>query len=109
MAPQYYVFLHADTDACSYVAGYASSGAASNFSVVLVSTAATNEVVTTLYSSPALSNYSYDNFTGYSPPVQVNHLRRRHHGAIVLPPSPVSVQHHGAIALPPSTASVLRP
>ena len=56
-----------------YVAGYTPPAGkqvnASTVSVLL--TDASGKVLSTIYCSPPLGNYSYDHFTGYSPPIQV--------------------------------------
>eukprot|EP01062_Namystynia_karyoxenos_P069283 TRINITY_DN64807_c0_g1_i1.p1 TRINITY_DN64807_c0_g1~~TRINITY_DN64807_c0_g1_i1.p1 ORF type:complete len:863 (+),score=230.70 TRINITY_DN64807_c0_g1_i1:72-2591(+) len=58
-----------------YSAGYTpapgESRAAGQLSVVLLN-ARTGEVAARIYDSPPLGDYSYDRFTGYSPPVQVS-------------------------------------
>lgn len=57
-----------------YVAGYGSSGGSqkgATLSIVLID-AATQDVVSTLYTSPPLVNYSFDDFKGYSPPIHVH-------------------------------------
>ncbi|KAK3239640.1 hypothetical protein CYMTET_50452 [Cymbomonas tetramitiformis] len=57
-----------------YVAGYTPPAGrearAANLSVVLLN-ASSQEMVATIYTSPPLGNYSYDDFTGYSPFIQV--------------------------------------
>lgn len=57
-----------------YIAGYCGSapcpGGASTATVVLID--ASGGVLATLYRSPPLCNYSFDNFTQYSPPLRIN-------------------------------------
>ena len=57
-----------------YIAGYCGSApcpeGASTVTVVL--TDASGGVLATLYRSPPLCNYSFDNFTQYSPPLHIN-------------------------------------
>eukprot|EP00050_Salpingoeca_kvevrii_P017944 m.69452 g.69452 ORF g.69452 m.69452 type:complete len:836 (-) comp7818_c0_seq2:170-2677(-) len=58
-----------------YVAGYTPKPTAQvpgpTFSLALIE-ARTKTPVATIYNSPILDKYSFDNFTGYSPPITVN-------------------------------------
>jgi alpha-D-xyloside xylohydrolase len=54
-----------------YVAGYTGQGEAATVSVALVD-ALNGTLVARLWTSPPLGNYSWDKFTGYSPPLKAN-------------------------------------
>ena len=53
-----------------YSAGYTGPGKPATVSVVLLDS--NFQMLKTIYTSKPLGNYSYDHFTGYSPPIQVH-------------------------------------